>query len=319
MTTNQPPAGGDVEAREAAVNAAVIEFARQIDAEIGNTGDDDYSDLMTEDEVFSINRPALGKAIVDAYLAKLTSTKPEPSRIAEIRERTENATPGPWRSMRDGNQYFDVELDPRTGKATPYPKGRGTLVGASIIPQLQRPWNPWWVGDSTSPETQETARFKDADADFIAHSRADIPYLLSHITAIEADKASLFDAIQHGDDEHKAWLKQAIADHFAGKAVEPPRGKGNKEARIAELEADRDRMREALEKISNTRQRGRLGFNEPLEEFIRRIKEIARAALTPHTEEGTPDWDDLRGVAPDATGDLSSEAFIRKQRDEWGE
>lgn len=28
-------------------------------------------------------------------------------------------------------------------------------------------------------------------------------------------------------------------------------------------------------------------------------------------------WDVLRGCAPDATGDLSSEAFIRKLRDEW--
>lgn len=32
-----------------------------------------------------------------------------------------------------------------------------------------------------------------------------------------------------------------------------------------------------------------------------------------------PDWDDLCGVAPDATGDLSSEEFIRRQRDEWDE
>ncbi len=30
-----------------------------------------------------------------------------------------------------------------------------------------------------------------------------------------------------------------------------------------------------------------------------------------------PDWDDLRGLAPDATGELSSEAFIREMRDEW--
>lgn len=30
-----------------------------------------------------------------------------------------------------------------------------------------------------------------------------------------------------------------------------------------------------------------------------------------------PDWDDVRGVAPDATGDLSSEEFVRQLRDEW--
>ena len=31
---------------------------------------------------------------------------------------------------------------------------------------------------------------------------------------------SLFDAIAHGDDEHRAWLKKAIDDHFAGRVVE---------------------------------------------------------------------------------------------------
>ena len=30
-----------------------------------------------------------------------------------------------------------------------------------------------------------------------------------------------------------------------------------------------------------------------------------------------PDWDDLRGRAPDATGKLSSEAFVRELRDAW--
>ncbi len=32
-----------------------------------------------------------------------------------------------------------------------------------------------------------------------------------------------------------------------------------------------------------------------------------------------PDWDELRGVAPDATGDLSSEEFVRNLRAEWPE
>jgi hypothetical protein len=30
-----------------------------------------------------------------------------------------------------------------------------------------------------------------------------------------------------------------------------------------------------------------------------------------------PDWEDIRGRAPDATGDLSSEAFVRELRDGW--
>jgi hypothetical protein len=34
-------------------------------------------------------------------------------------------------------------------------------------------------------------------------------------------------------------------------------------------------------------------------------------------ESELPDWDDLRGMAPDATGELSSEDFIRELRDGW--
>lgn len=34
-------------------------------------------------------------------------------------------------------------------------------------------------------------------------------------------------------------------------------------------------------------------------------------------EADPPDWEDLRGCAPDATGGLSSEAFVRELRDDW--
>ncbi len=35
-------------------------------------------------------------------------------------------------------------------------------------------------------------------------------------------KDTLFDAIAHGDETHRAWLKEAIACHFAGRPVPPP-------------------------------------------------------------------------------------------------
>jgi hypothetical protein len=35
--------------------------------------------------------------------------------------------------------------------------------------------------------------------------------------------AALYDALKHGDDDHKAWLKEALAAHFAGMPVPPPR------------------------------------------------------------------------------------------------
>ena len=40
----------------------------------------------------------------------------------------------------------------------------------------------------------------------------------------------------------------------------------------------------------------------------------ARAAIGAMPE---TDWDDLRGCAPDATGVLTSEAFVRELRDGW--
>jgi len=66
--------------------------------------------------------------------------------------------------------------------------------------------------------------------------------------ALEADaklRAELFNAIKHGDLEHQDWLERAIADHFAGRTVERPRGKGSAE-RIAELKAENERLRTAL-------------------------------------------------------------------------
>jgi len=60
--------------------------------------------------------------------------------------------------------------------------------------------------------------------------------------ALERQQAvaySLFDAIKHGDDEHQAWLREAIANHFAGLPIPLPRGKGNKEKMQAVVEAAR--------------------------------------------------------------------------------
>lgn len=41
---------------------------------------------------------------------------------------------------------------------------------------------------------------------------------------LEERVATLFNALAHGSEEHRAWLKKAIDDHFAGRPVEVPRG-----------------------------------------------------------------------------------------------
>lgn len=114
-----------------------------------------------------------------------------------LKELADAASPGPWRAMRNGNQYLDVELDQRRGKDMISPKGRVTLVGASIVEGLQRPWNPWWCGDSTSPATQETVRLKDADADFVAAARYAVPALCDEVERLRAE-VERYKRLAHG-------------------------------------------------------------------------------------------------------------------------
>lgn len=72
-------------------------------------------------------------------------------------------------------------------------------------------------------------------ADFIQEARgnlSDMPaviqrdYLQSALNKLEqAQKRvqALFPAIAHGDDEHRAWLQEALENHFAGLPIPPVR------------------------------------------------------------------------------------------------
>jgi hypothetical protein len=57
--------------------------------------------------------------------------------------------------------------------------------------------------------------------------------VMAAVAEAETRAATLFDAIAHGDEAHRAWLKKAIEDHFAGRAVERPAGVGRTEAAVA--------------------------------------------------------------------------------------
>lgn len=56
--------------------------------------------------------------------------------------------------------------------------------------------------------------------------------------------------------------------------------------------------------------RYRAGADFPHQIFAREIRVFPN-------EDSLPDWEDLRGIAPDATGSLTSEAFVRELRDAW--
>ena len=133
---------------------------------------------------------------------------------AAIKARAEKATPGPWRSMRDGNQYINTGYIP-TKKC----------VGASKIEEIPRPWNPHaYLAFGMSAEMFEISRFLDADADFIAQAREDIPALLS---ALEAAEGTLVEIEEYwnGNENHGA-MSDAL-DHILDLVHKALRGEGN--------------------------------------------------------------------------------------------
>ena len=86
----------------------------------------------------------------------------------ELRRLHEAATPGPWISLRDGNQYVETRYLPTA-----------RCVGASRINEVVRPWNPHaYVQFGFTPAEFETSRFLDIDADLIAAARNALPDLL---------------------------------------------------------------------------------------------------------------------------------------------
>lgn len=86
---------------------------------------------------------------------------PTPGRLEEIRARADAATPGPWRAVH------------RDGLCTSNDDEQGGL-GLEI----EGPEEAWGRGQF----------HRAADALFIAHSRADVPWLLAHIDALTAER-----------------------------------------------------------------------------------------------------------------------------------
>jgi hypothetical protein len=90
------------------------------------------------------------------------------AQLRHLRRLAAAATPGPWRSTREGNQYVNAGH-----------MGRPDLVEASKIEALKRPWNPYkYVIDGAGASEFETVRFRDADADYIAALSPDVVFQL---------------------------------------------------------------------------------------------------------------------------------------------
>ena len=150
-----------------------------------------------------------------------------PAQLAEIEARTEAATPGPWAQMKG----WSLEIVP----AADADKGLGASIYPSDDLKYAQPIAKANFDDFTDPAKFSHRRVRKAeslaDAAFIAHSRADIPALLSHLRALEADNARL----------------TRERDHHMRESLQKGRDLDDVFARAEAAEAENARLREALE------------------------------------------------------------------------
>lgn len=113
------------------------------------------------------------------------TTPTNSDRLREIAERAEKATPGPWEAH----------------VAIRYPGGTAQERGV-LGPNGENPI--CWVVDEFEMST--------SNDDFIAAAREDVPFLLSEITKLNAEKAETIEVLERypvngWQYEHRAWHK----------------------------------------------------------------------------------------------------------------
>jgi hypothetical protein len=92
--------------------------------------------------------------------------------LAAIRERESKATPGPWQAYRPAEFPGDIRLSRRTA-------ARAGEWNEGYVCRL----TPAHVGVAGADAGVLPPRMEDAE--FMAHARADVPWLLAHVAALE--------------------------------------------------------------------------------------------------------------------------------------
>ena len=115
-------------------------------------------------------------------------------RLTEIRQRTEAATPGPWKVVDQGNTVPSLQVVNETTWENP----KQIKVCSSISPK------------------------READANFIAHSREDMEWLLTLADALKAQLASTLTRAEAAEAERDAckadlklmadWYRDSVCD-----------------------------------------------------------------------------------------------------------
>lgn len=121
------------------------------------------------------------------------------ARIAEIREREQKATAGPWRSISGGNCQTED----------------GLLHATAEVEGLPRPWNPVWAGWQVAKNYFKTF-MRQEDADFVAHSREDIRWLLGRLHEQAQEIERLKDELMEAQSQVTLYWKKASEsfEHF---------------------------------------------------------------------------------------------------------
>ena len=112
-----------------------------------------------------------------------------PSRLDEIKERAKKATKGPWKAMEDGNQYIH---GPKGDRYLPTAK----VVASARVDGLIRPWNPHAVMAFMKLDDAWVCRFLSDDAQFIAHSRDDVSWLVEEVERLRGRNVEIIACLE---------------------------------------------------------------------------------------------------------------------------
>ena len=121
------------------------------------------------------------------------------SRVDDIRERAEAATPGPW--------------EPDTAV-----RGDCVVWGPNGQFLANHQSEPHWLPDAKGRNRQVAFDVDRRDCEFIAHAREDIPYLLAEVERLEREKADVWDEgyAEGGRDEHEFRLQCKADNPYRG-------------------------------------------------------------------------------------------------------
>jgi hypothetical protein len=163
-------------------------------------------------------------------------TNDEAERITQIEARLKAATPGPWEY--GDRQYIAGVMPDRYGEdrcvfcartGEPTWTGRRNINGkqmlahihTGLIPDYQTGIVAFRVDGSCSVviETDEYGLMDSKDADFIAHAREDIPYLLEALKATGAREFATAESLEH----YRLWLRGEMdrVNNYAPPYVQP--------------------------------------------------------------------------------------------------